>query len=501
MRRSAPLFPPASIASEDARLKQFGIILRLVGLFIMVFSMTLVPSLAVSLYYQDGQSLYFALTLGATLLIGLLIWFPVRTQERELRTRDGFLIVVLFWTVLAVLGATPFIFSPHLSFTDAMFESMSGITTTGATVIVGLDQLPKSILYHRQQLHAIGGMGVVVLAVAVLPMLGVGGMQLYQAEAPGPIKDTKLTPRIAQTARVFWYIYLTLTIACALAYWLAGMSLFDAICHSFSTVATGGFSTHDASLAYFNSATIEMIAIVFMLLGALNFSIHFIAWRDRNWTSYFHDEEIRTFIAIVFAISVVIAVTLVLTGTYNNWLDAIRYSTFHVVSIITTTGFLTADFSLWPLFIPVLLIFISFIGGCGGSTSGGMKVIRIMVMYRQGLREILRLIHPRAIISVKIGGKPIPYQVADSIWGFFSLYIITTALLTLALMGTGEDFTTAFSAVAACINLSGPGLGEVIMNFTTITPVGKWLLTFAMLLGRLEIFTLLVLFSPAFWRR
>lgn len=474
---------------------------RLLGLFTMVFSMSMLPPLGVALLYQDGEATRFAATLLGTFLIGVAIWYPAKSQRSELRTRDGFLIVVIFWTVLALLGAIPFMFSPHLSFIEALFESMSGITTTGATVLVGLDHLPKSILFHRQQLHAIGGMGVVVLAVAVLPMLGVGGMQLYQAETPGPVKDTKLTPRIAQTARAFWVIYLILTVTCALAFWAAGMSMFDAICHSFSTVATGGFSTHDASLGYFQSAAIETIAIVFMLLGALNFSIHFLAWRHRSLRIFLKDEETRAFFWIVFLMSIGVAAVLVALGTYQNPIEAFRYSAFHVVSIITTTGFITADFSTWPLFVPVLIILLAFIGGCGGSTSGGIKVVRMIVLYKQGLREIRRLIHPKAIIPVKVNGKPISFQVADSIWGFFFLYIITTVLLTLALMGTGLSPVTAFSAVAACLNLSGPGLGEVAMTFVTVSATGKALLTFAMLLGRLEIFTLLVLFSHEFWNR
>ncbi len=474
---------------------------RLLGLFTMVFSMSMLPPLGVSLFYQDGEATRFATTLLGTFLIGVAIWYPAKSQRGELRTRDGFLIVVIFWTVLALLGAIPFMFSPHLTFIEALFESMSGITTTGATVIVGLDHLPKSILFHRQQLHAIGGMGVVVLAVAVLPMLGVGGMQLYQAETPGPVKDTKLTPRIAQTARAFWMIYLVLTVACALAFWAAGMTFFDAICHSFSTVATGGFSTHDASLGYFQSATIEAIAIVFMLLGALNFSLHFLAWRHHSLRIFLKDEETRAFLWIVLLLSIFIAGVLVVMETYQNPIEAFRYSLFHVVSMITTTGFLTADFSTWPLFVPVLIILLAFIGGCGGSTSGGIKVIRMMVLYKQGLREVRRLIHPKAIIPVKVNGKTIPFQVADSIWGFFFLYVITTALLTLALMGTGLSPVTAFSAVAACLNLSGPGLGEVAITFVTVSATGKALLTFAMLLGRLEIFTLLVLFSREFWSR
>ncbi|MDX1252722.1 MAG: potassium transporter [Gammaproteobacteria bacterium] len=482
---------------------QLLVIQRILGLLLMVFSLTMLPPIGVSLWYDDHTALAFVEAFALTLVIGLLCWLPARAQRKELRLRDGFMVVVMFWTALSMVSALPFMMAehPHMSFTDAVFESVSGFTTTGATVIVGLDQLPRAILYYRQQLQFLGGMGIVVLAVAIFPMLGIGGMQLYRAETPGPMKDNKLTPRITETARALWYIYLGLTVACALAYWLAGMSLFDAIGHSFATVSTGGFSTHDASLGHFQNLAIEIIAMVFMLLGGINFAMHFMAWRQRDLGQYWRDAESRGFFYIVAAIIAITTVTLVLTRQYPDFLEALRYGAFQVITMITSTGFLTADFSAWPLFLPVLLIAIGFIGGCAGSTAGGMKVVRILLLYKQGLREILRLIHPNAIIPVKIGERSLPDRVVEAVWGFSVLYMVSFVLLALALMSTGLDAVTAFSGVATCLNLGGPGLGAVTMNFTTVNDFGIWLLSFAMLLGRLEVFTLLVLLTPAFWRK
>lgn len=467
----------------------------------MLFSGTMVPPIAVAFWYEDGEVVHFLYSLAVTFVTGLMLWLPVRGHHRELRASDGFVVVALFWTVLSLLSALPFMFSPHLSFTDSVFEAVSGFTTTGATVIIGLDHLPRSILYYRQQLQWLGGMGIIVLAVAIFPMLGVGGMQLYRAETPGPIKEDKLTPRIAQTARALWYIYLGLTAACALAYWAAGMSMFDAVGHSFATIATGGFSTHDASLAYFNSTLIESIAIVFMLLGGINFAVHFIAWRSRNICSYLRDAEARSFLIIVVSVSALIVASLMITGHYPDIWDAMRYGVFHVVSVITTTGFTVSDFSVWPVFLPILMMVITFIGGSAGSTAGGIKVIRVVLLYKQGMREVGRLVHPSAIIPVKFGGRVLSDTVIESVWGFFSLYIISTIVLTMLMMATGLDAVTAFSAIATCINVTGPGLGEVATNFTSVTPFGKWVSVFAMLLGRLEIFTVFVLLTPSFWRR
>lgn len=482
---------------------QLLVIQRILGLLLMVFSLTMLPPVGVSLWYADHTALAFIEAFALTLTIGMLCWLPARAQRKELRLRDGFMVVVMFWTALSMVSALPFMLAehPHMSFTDAVFESVSGFTTTGATVIVGLDQLPQAILYYRQQLQFLGGMGIVVLAVAIFPMLGIGGMQLYRAETPGPMKDNKLTPRITETARALWYIYLGLTVACALAYWLAGMSLFDAIGHSFATVSTGGFSTHDASLGHFHNLTIEIIAMLFMLLGGINFAMHFMAWRLRDLGQYWRDAESRGFLYIVAAIILITTAALMLTRQYPNLWDALRYGAFQVITMITSTGFLTADFSSWPLFLPVLLIAIGFIGGCAGSTAGGMKVVRILLLHKQGMREIMRLIHPNAIITVKIGERSLPERVVEAVWGFSVLYIVSFVLLALALMSTGLDAVTAFSGVATCLNLGGPGLGAVRMNFTAVNDFGIWLLSFAMLLGRLEVFTLLVLLTPAFWKK
>ncbi len=388
-----------------------------------------------------------------------------------------------------------------ISIVDALFESVSGLTTTGATVLVGLDNLPHSILFYRQELQWLGGMGIIVLAVAVMPMLGIGGMQLYKAEAPGPAKDSKLTPRIAETAKALWYIYLGLTVTCAVAYWLAGMSGFDAVAHSFSTVAIGGFSTHDASIAYFDSQAIEIVAIVFMFLGAINFALHFSVVRSKSLMPYLRDSEFLLYASLLIIISALSVYVLYTQSVAHDLGTAFREGVFQAVSIATTSGFVTADYSSWPVFIPVLLIFASFIGGCAGSTGGGIKVIRLLLLIKQGQREITRLIHPNAQVTVKIGKQPVKNSIIDAVWGFFAAYVALFALMMLALMFNGLDQITAFSAVAATINNLGPGLGEVSANYASLSDVNKLILCFSMLLGRLEIFTLLVLLTPAFWRK
>ncbi|RCX32889.1 TrkH family potassium uptake protein [Thioalbus denitrificans] len=481
----------------------YRVILRILGLLLMIFSTTMLPSVAVSWWYGDGAAAAFLQGFALTLATGLVLWLPVSRHRGELRIRDGFLIVVLFWSVLGSFGALPLMLGqdPHMSLTDAVFESISGLTTTGATVIVGLDQLPQSILYYRQQLQWLGGMGIIVLAVAILPMLGIGGMQLYRAEMPGPVKDSKLTPRIAETAKALWYIYLGLTVLCALAYWAAGMSLFDAIGHSFSTVAIGGFSTHDASMGHFNSALMEMIAVGFILLSGANFALHFTAWRHRTLSGYWRDPEFRAYLFILAAAALIATAYLYLSGTFTSFGSALHHGIFQAVSIGTTTGFTTADYFNWPGFLPVMLLFMSFIGGCAASTAGGMKVIRVLLLFRQGAREIRRLIHPTAMIPIKIGGKVLPDRVMDAVWGFFAAYVAAYTLMLLILMATGLDQITAFSAVAACMNNMGPGLGEVGAHYGELNNVAKWVLCFAMLLGRLEVFSILVLLTPAFWRR
>ncbi|MFV2031870.1 MAG: TrkH family potassium uptake protein [Gammaproteobacteria bacterium] len=482
---------------------QFLVIQRVLGLLLIIFSSSLLPPYFIGLYYQDGATEPFIQAFAIILLGGFLLFLPVRNHKKELRLRDGFMVVVLFWAVLGIVGGLPIYLSGiyDISVTDAVFESMSGLTTTGATVIVGLDALPHSILFYRQELQWLGGMGIIVLAVAVLPMLGIGGMQLFRAETPGPVKDTKLTPRITETAKSLWYIYMGLTVSSALAYWIAGMSVFDAVSHAFSTVAIGGFSTHDASIGYFDSTAIELIAVVFMLLSGANFAIHFIAFRRRSLKPYQRDAEFRTYILVLLVVSIVTIGYLQLTKTFESTTESIVEGLFQVVSIGTTTGFTTAEYYTWPGFLPVLLLYVSFIGGCSGSTGGGIKVIRILLLVKQGARELKRLIHPSAQIVVKIGKKPVPDNVIEAVWGFFAAYFTISALMILLLMASGLDQETAFSAVAASINNLGPGLGAVSQNFASINDFAKWVLSFAMLLGRLEIFTLLVLFTPGFWKK
>ena len=478
------------------------IILRILGLLLMLFSLTLAPPALVSLYYQDGTVSEFGLAFLLTFSTGLLCWAPTRRTKQELRTRDCFLIVTLFWTVLGSFGAIPFLVSEELGLgiTDAVFESISGLTTTGATVLSGLDSIPRSLLYYRQQLQWLGGMGIIAIAVAILPMLGIGGMQLYKAESPGPVKDNKLMPRVTETAKALLFIYLSLTILCALAYNLAGMSLFDAISHSFATIAIGGFSTHDSSIGYFDSVTIDVIASFFMLVSGVNFALHFFAWRHKTLQHYLKDTEFRFYIGLLACISVITVSFLIASATYAPK-EALVKGVFEVISISTTTGFGTADFHTWPTFLPYLLFYMAIIGSCAGSTGGGMKVIRIVLIIKQGFREIRRLIHPSAIIQIKLGDKKVPDRVIESVWGFFSVYVMAYMAMLLALLATGLDITTAFTAVGASINNLGPGLGEVTQTYGSIPDHAKWILCFGMLLGRLEIFTLLVLLTPHFWRR
>jgi trk system potassium uptake protein TrkH len=476
---------------------------RILGVLLMVFSLTMLPPLAISLWVGDGALIGFTDAFILTFGLGIGIWLPVRHKRQELRVRDGFLVVVLFWTVLGLTGSLPFLLaeSSSMSITDAVFESVSGLTTTGATVIVGIDDLPLSILYYRQQLQWLGGMGIIVLAVAVLPMLGIGGMQLYRAETPGPVKDNKLTPRITETAKALWYIYLGLTISCILAYWLGGMEFFDALGHGFSTVAIGGFSTHDESIGFYDSRVIEMIAVVFMLLSGANFALHFLAVRRRSLRTYFEDSEFRGYVTTLGIVFLLVSAALYQMGVYGTLEESFTRGLFQAVSIGTTTGFTTADYSLWPGFVSILLLFSSFVGGCAGSTGGGIKVIRFLLLIKQGFREINRLIHPNAEIPIRIGGKTIPWRVVEAVWGFFALYVACFGVMYLALASTGLDLMTSFSAVAASMNNLGPGLAGVGAHYADINDTAKWILCFAMLLGRLEIFTLLVLLTPAFWRK
>ena len=468
----------------------------------MLFSSVMLPSLILSWLQHDGELKAFATAMAIALLTGLLLWLPVRKRVEELRLRDGFAVVALFWTLLGLFGALPLYLSNaiSLSFTEAAFESLSGLTTTGAHIIVGLDDLPHSLLLYRHLLQWVGGMAIIVLAVAILPMLGVGGMQLYRVETPGPIRDSKLTPRVAEAARALWYIYLGLTVACVLSYWLAGMTVFDAICHAFSTVSTGGFSTHDASIGYFNSHVIEMICVAFMLLSGMNFALHFLAVRKLSLRPYMQDAELNMYLTILLLTAIVVVAYLLIEHVDRNFNIAFWHGIFQAISIGTTTGFTTASYHYWPGFLPIILIFVSFIGGCSGSTGGGIKVVRFLLLLKQGMRELRRLIHPRAQLNIKINRMQLDERIIEAVWGFFAAYVAVFSIMLVLLMVTGLDQVTAFSAVAACLNNLGPGLGEVGRNYADLSDFAKWTLCVAMLLGRLEIITLLVLFTPDFWR-
>ncbi|MDP6651484.1 MAG: TrkH family potassium uptake protein [Gammaproteobacteria bacterium] len=461
------------------------------------------PPWLVSLIYADGMASVFFYSFLIIFSAGaVLLLFTARSRQ-ELGTRDGFLVVTLFWAVLGTAGCLPFMMSSavELSITDAVFESLSGLTTTGATVISGLDDLPRSILFYRQLLQWLGGLGIIVLAMALLPMLGVGGMQLYRAQSPGPVKDNKLVPRLAETAKALWYIYLSLTAVCAVAYWIAGMGLFDAISHSFTTVAIGGFSTHDASIAYFDSPAVDLVATVFMFIAGINFALHFTAWQRRGGRHYLVDPEFRFYSFILVAVSVITVLVLYFSAVYTGLFESVIKGVFQVVSFATTTGFTTADFNSWPLFLPYLLLYAAIIGACAGSTGGGMKVIRILLIFKQGFREVQRLVRPKAVIPIKLGRNVVTDRVVESVWGFFAVYVMAFMVMLLALLATGLDIITAFSAVGACINNLGPGLANVAETYGNLPATAKWILCVAMLLGRLEVFTLLVLFTPMFWRR
>lgn len=483
---------------------QYLVIQAVVARLLMVFSTAMIPPLLIALWYAEPAWAAFVIAFAVAFANGLLLWLPVRRVRRDLRLRDGFLVVVLFWGVLSGFGAVPFLVSaaPDMSLTEAVFESVSGLTTTGATVLTGLDALPRSVLWYRQQLQWLGGIGIIVLAVAIMPMLGVGGMQLYRAETPGPLKDNKLTPRIRETAKALSLVYLGLTVACALAYRAAGMDGFDAITHSFSTVAIGGFSTHDANMGHFlDRPLVEAVAIVFMLLAGINFALHFLAWRQFSLRHYIADAEVRTYFTVLGTTALVVGGYLAYVETFESGRDTLLQSLFHVVSIGTTTGFTTHAYWAWPGFVPIMLLFTSFIGACAGSTGGGIKVIRFLLLLKQSRRELMRLIHPSAVFTIKVGGRSLPNPVIDAVWGFFAAYVAIFVVMLLLLMLTGLDEVSAFSAVAATLNNLGPGLGEVGPHFGRVSDAGKWLLILTMLLGRLEIFTLLVLLTPAFWRR
>ena len=482
---------------------QLSIVAKTIGLLLMVFSFAQVPPIIVDLIYSEGEYFSFLLSFVLTVLGGLILWWPFKDTKKDFRLREGVLIVVCFWIVLSLFGTLPFLITDsisNLSFSEAFFESMSGLTTTGATVLSQLDDLPKSILFYRQQLQWLGGMGIIVLAIAVLPLLGVGGMELYHAESSGIAKD-RLTPKLKNTAIALWKIYVSLTVLCALGYFVTGMSIFDAVSHSFSTVAIGGFSTHDTSIGYFNSISIEMVAMFFMFLAGINFSLHFLAWNNKSLIDYIKDSEFKTYAMVLVVSSVIVIIALGINSEYSSSIETIRHSLFHTISIATTTGFTSQNYSSWPAAIPVFLIMMSFIGACVGSTGGGIKVIRILVMFRLGMKEIHKFIRPNAQVSVKLNGASINEKALVSVLGFFSLYAITFFLILMLLMFAGLDQVTAYSATAATMNNLGPGLGEVAQNYGSLGETAKWILSFSMLVGRLEVLTIIAIFHKAFWRQ
>ena len=474
---------------------------RILGTLLMLFSFAQIFPGFLAYFFEEREFVYnFIVTGFVTFLIGCFLFFLASEKNGDLRTKDGFIITIFFWTVLGFFGSIPFYIAEleGVSYIDSLFESISGLTTTGATVLVGLDDMPKSLLFYRQLLQWLGGMGIIVLAVAVLPLLGVGGMQLYKAETPGPLKDSKLTPRITETAKALWFVYLSMTISCSILYKYFGMSWFDSVCHAFSTISIGGFSTHDDSFAFFSNSGLRWTAIIFMVISGINFALHYLAWTKKRIFHYFYDSEVKLYLSLLASTALITYLTLYFSE--NIYDEMIVDSVFQAVSIGTTTGFLTSNYSNWPLFVPIMLLIAAFIGACAGSTGGGIKVIRALILIRQGSSEITKLIHPNAVVTIKFGKKSLDPRVSESVWGFFAVYVATFLIILMFLLSQSNDFLTAFSAVGATLNNLGPGLGAVSENYKEITDGSKLALCIAMLLGRLEIFTLLLLFTPAFWR-
>jgi len=485
-------------------MERFNAVLNLLSVVVIIFAATMLVPLALSLHLADGAEQAYDTAILATALAGGLSWVATRGRQRELQARDGFLLVTLAWTVLPAFGALPLLsYLPKLSFTEAYFEAMSGLTTTGATVLSGLDRLPPSINFWRCELQWLGGMGILVLVVAILPLLGVGGRQILKAETPGPMKDTKLTPRITETAKGLWGVYGLFTIACVLAMRWAGMTWLDAVMHAFTTMSTGGFSPYDASFAHWNSPAIEAVTIVFMLIAGINFATHFQVLRKRSLKSYREDPEVGVFFAVIVVSIVGITLFLLAKGVYRDFWVALRYTAFNLVSVATSTGYANTNFGVWPLFAPLWMLFLVSFVSCSGSTGGGIKLVRAVLMFKQAFRELARIVHPRAYIPVKLGGHPIENNIIFAVLAFMLVYGGTISVMTMLLAATGLDFVTAFSAVVACINNLGPGLGQVgpATNFAVLDDFQTWLCSAAMLLGRLELLTVLVLFSPAFWRK
>jgi trk system potassium uptake protein TrkH len=476
---------------------------HILGLMMAFFAISFVIPMVCAVITGDGMFTEFGIAALLNVVAGLAIAALTRRHKRELKARDGFLLVTLAWVLMSASAAVPLLIAlPELGVTDAYFEAVSGLTTTGATVLTGLDNLPPSINLWRHTLHWFGGIGIIVLAVAVLPLLGVGGMALYRAEAPGSIKDEKLTPRITQTAKALWLTYAGLTLLALIALRVAGMDWFDALCHAFSVVALGGFSTHDASIGHFDSPAIEFVLLLFMLVSMVNFARHFTAVRTRSLMPYRKDPELKTMLVILGFSVIVIATLLVVDGMYAP-LEALRHAVFNVVSVATTTGFSSENYDIWPIFAPVWMLFLSCIICATGSTGGGIKMFRTLLLARQALREMKQLVHPSAVIPVRIAGQVIPERIAASVLAFIFLYFQTVAVLTFLMLLTGLDLVTAFSSVVASVNNLGPALGPTgaAGNYAVLSDVQTWICIVAMILGRLEIFGVLVLFTAAFWQK
>jgi trk system potassium uptake protein TrkH len=479
-------------------------VIHILGLVIMGFSGLMATCLAVAVLAGDGAGWSFVHGVLLTLLTGALLFFPTLRIRKQIRSRDGFLLVAMTWALLPAFGALPLmLYLDGLSFTDAYFEAASGLTTTGATVLSGLDGLPASINLWRHLLNWIAGMGIIVFAVAILPILGVGGMQLYKAETPGATKESSLPPRIAQTAKALWVVYAGYTAVCILALRLAGMNWLDAFCHAFSAMSLGGFSTHDSSVGFFDSVPIEVILTVFQLIAGINFATHFVAIRRLTIAPYARDPEARAFLALVLGSCVVGAFVLWRYGTYPDYLTALRYVSFNLITIATDCGYASTDFGQWPILVPLWMLFLSCVCTSSGSTGGGIRMIRSIILLKQAQREFYYLLHPDAIIPLKIGNHVISNRVVMSVMGFIFLYFMSVVLLTFILMFDGLDFFSAFTAVIACINNAGPGLGVVgpASNYAGLSDYETWTLAFTMLLGRVQIFAMLILFVPEFWKK
>jgi trk system potassium uptake protein TrkH len=477
---------------------------NVLGLLLAFFGATYLLPVICSLLMGDGLALYFVIAAAVSTGTGLLIVAATRTFRRELKPRDGFLLVTMGWVVTSALATIPLLMAlPGLTFTSAFFETMSGLTSTGSTVLVGLDNLAPSLNFWRHLLQWFGGLGIIVMALAVLPLLGVGGMQLYKGETPGPVKDDKLAPRIAETAKALWLVYTLITAAGIITLRICGMSWFDAICHAFSAVGLGGFSTHDTSVAWFNSLPIELVLIALMLTASLNFARHFVALRRLSVQPYTRDPEFRAIFVVVGVSVVGIAILLTWHQSYPSFAVSLRHAAFNVVSMATTTGLATQNVASWPVFAPFWMLFLSCIICSTGSAGGGIKMFRALLLAKQAGHELKLLVHPSAVAPVRVGGRPIPDRVASAVLGFIFLYFITAALLTFALLLTGLDFPSSVGAIVASINNTAHGLQATgpISNYHALTAPQTWVCTAAMLLGRLEIFSVIVLFTPAFWRK